>query len=344
MRLLSTMLVGAMMTTTATHAGTQATGGAAPVEMCFDVAPDGSAIFPTSTIPAQNRELLAVFHLAPDEHLRDLDAAWVAVDVGSVAPPNTVVAQGSLHLEPAMDHGLFRFTLPRNLPVGRYRLDVTANKQPWHSVEFAVVDGGAPAASSLRELVPLDRGRVFTYAYTQQASGPAKITSAPPGATLAKDGSLHAVVTMSVASYDETGAHLQWRRGGVAFSDEWWRFDPKGLYVTRRVVGDETLSLDPPQTIMPWPVDGPKKWSYQSRDGKIRQEYRAWGPVAVPNPPGTNGSARGYVVLLREKSDPVEMTVERHFLPDRGLVRSITTTALGQRRVGREEMVLTSAR
>jgi hypothetical protein len=341
MRFLSATLIGVM--TMASLSERDAPHG--PVEptlvICFDVAADGSAIFPTSTVPAQNRELMASFHLASGEHVRDLHASWIAVDVGSAAPPNTVAGQGSLHLAASADHGTFRFTLPRDFPVGRYRLDVTASGQPWHSVEFTVADGGAAPVASLRELVPLDRGRVFTYAYTQRAEGPARITSAPSGATL-QDGQVRAVVTMRVVGEDANGAHMQWQRGGHLYSEEWWRNDPTGLNATQRAMAGETLVLDPPQPVLPWPAEHHRKWTYRSRDHRIQQENRLWGPTPIAQP-SASGLASGYVVLIREKSGQLTTTVERHFIPSKGLVRSITTTVLGQQRVGYEVMEQTAA-
>ncbi len=264
------------------------------------------------------------------------------MDVGKVAPPNSLAGDNDLTLDGNTTAGVLRLELMKGFPSGKYRLDVTADGKPWKSIAFDVVQGpGGAGLASLQALIPLAKGKAWTYAFVQEAGGIMKISKAPPGATLGHDGKVRATVTVMVVGSEAQGVHLSWARGGVPFSEEWWRLTDGGLAALKRKVGGETTSFDPPQIFFPWPVDKASSWEYASRDGSLRQNYRIWGPVPVKGP---NGEAPGYVVLVEQKGPLATTTVERHFLPGVGMVRSLTITALGTEIMSREELVLTAVR
>ncbi|MGH8059760.1 MAG: hypothetical protein ACREOH_21400, partial [Candidatus Entotheonellia bacterium] len=222
-------------------------------------------------------------------------------------------------------------------PIGKYRLDVRADGRPWQSVEFTVAGAAALEIPKPADLSPLTKGQIWTYALLQEAGGPARITKAPPGATLEADGKLRATVTFAVVGTDEKGTHLELRRGDVLFSEEWWRLGAGGLTVTQRRVEGKSIALDPPQILLPWPLKPPQTWVYEARDKSLKQTYDVWGPVPVKGP---KGEAPGMVAFVQEQSQPARTTVERHFLPGIGMVRSIGITALGDEMISREELVL----
>jgi hypothetical protein len=84
----------------------------------------------------------------------------------------------------------------------------------------------------------------------------------------------------------------------------------------------------------------PQIWKYQSQDRTIRQKYRMWGPLAIATP---RGKTHGFVVLAVQDA-PERVSVERHFVPDLGMVREIAITALGDERLTRQELVLVNDR
>jgi hypothetical protein len=264
------------------------------------------------------------------------------VDVGGAAPANSVAGENALTLTRNSVAGVLRLELMKGFPAGSYRLDVTVDGQPWKSVAFQVVAAPAGAGlTSLAALMPLDRGRVWTYAFVQEAGGIAKISSAPPGATLGPDGKLRATVTATVAGTDGGDTHVAWARGGVAFSEEWWRLTPAGVAAVKRAAGGESLLLDPPQVFFPWPVKMGRSWNYVSRDKTLHQRYRIWGPVPIRRP---NGETQGYVVLVEQKGQMASTTVEREYVPGIGMVRSVAITSIGTEMTNHEELVLTAAR
>ena len=311
------------------------------LQTCLAAAADYSPVYPTAVFPVTSPELDAVFHFGPSEHYTRLHAQWIAVDVGKTAPPNTLAGENALKLQRNTTAGVLRFELRKGFPTGEYRLDVTADGKPWKSAVFQVVPGSRGAdQGGLGALIPLSKGRVWTYAFVQEPGGITKISKAPPGATLGADGSVRATVTATVAGTDGEDARVAWARGGVPFSKEWWRPTPRGLAAVKRTVNGESITLDPPQVFFPWPVGMGRRWSYTSRDKAIRQSSRVWGPVPVKGP---TGEAPGYVVLVEQKGR-VATSVEREYLPGVGLVRSITITSVGPEMMSREQLVLTSAR
>jgi hypothetical protein len=311
------------------------------LQTCLAAAADYSPVYPSAVFPVTSPELDAVFHFGPSEHYTQLHAQWIAVDVGKVAPPNSLAGENSLELERNTTAGVLRLELMKGFPTGEYRLDVTTDGKPWKSAAFQVVpvpSGANPG--SLGALIPLGKGRVWTYAFVQEPGGITKISKAPPGATLDADGSVRATVTATVAGTDGEDARVAWARGGVPFSEEWWRPTRRGLAAVKRTVNGESITLDPPQVFFPWPAGMGRRWSYTSRDKAIRQTSRVWGPVPVKGP---TGEAPGYVVLVEQKGQ-VTTSVEREYLPGVGLVRSTTITSLGPEMMSREQLVLTSAR
>src|SRR5438132_1512806 len=69
---------------------TVAAQSGASLQTCLAAAADYSPVYPTVVFPLTSPELDAVFRLGQGEHYKRLSAKWIAVDVGSVAPPNTL--------------------------------------------------------------------------------------------------------------------------------------------------------------------------------------------------------------------------------------------------------------
>jgi hypothetical protein len=332
--------LAALVAAVASRAAAAQAGGS--LQTCLAAAADYSPVHPTTVFAVTSPELAAVFRLAPGEHHAALGAKWIAVDVGGAAPSNSLAGEGTLILDRNTVTGVLRLELRKGFPAGMYRLEVTADGKPWKSVGFQVVPAPAGAGlSSLEALMPLGRGKTWTYTFVQEAGGIAKISKAPPGATLGPDGKVHATVTATVAGTDGEDTHITWARGGVPFSEEWWRLTRGGLAAVKRTIGGESLVLEPPQIFFPWPAKMGRSWNYTSRDKTLRQRYRIWGPLPLKGP---NGEAPGYVVLAEQKGPAASTTVERDYVPGLGMVRSLTITSLGTEMMNHEELVLTAAR
>jgi len=304
------------------------------LQICLAAHADYSPVYATRSIPASAQEVTAVFRFPPGETHKKVTGKWIAVDVGTAAPPNHVMITKTMEGE--TKKGRLSIDLPRALPVGKYRLEVEADGKAWKSAEFTVVpDLPAPTLPGPEALLPVKPGQTWSYDFAQQAGGGAKINM--PGVQPDAEGRYHAKVSITVAGLDAAGQHLELKRNGQLVFEEWWRLDQKGLSSTKRKAGDDVSVLDPPQVLLPWPLKVPKTWNYSPRDGSYRQTYTLWGPVPVKT---SGGDKPGYVVFIEQPAGTMTLTVERHFLPGVGLGREIIVTALDHEMVSRQEMVL----
>lgn len=303
---------------------------------CLAAAADVSPVYPTATFPAAVREVVAVFRLGEGERFEKLTGRWIAVDVGDVAPPNYEIASTDLPLL-GRDRGSFRFSLPRDFPVGSYRIEVLADGRAWKTVEFRAVPNLPPVAlQTPDELYPLAVGRSGRYTFVMEPGPGLKINL--PGIAPDREGKLRAEVTMTAVGGDDTGTHLELRRNDRLVFQEWMRWSDEGLVATRRQPLDEAFDLDPPQPILRRPF-GYQKWDYESKDKEIRAAFRMWGPIPVQGPRETTP---GFVVLaeIPPDADGTEVTAERHFVAGLGMVREIDITARDGHRITRQEIVL----
>jgi hypothetical protein len=311
-----------------------AAGDEAMLQICLAAHADYTPVYPTLSIPSSAKGVMAVFRFGNGETHKAITGTWVAVDVGAAATPNYTLS--SKTIQGPLSKGRFYFTLPRPLPVGKYHLDVAADKKPWKSVEFSVVaDAPEPTLAGPQALLPLRQGQTWTYDFVQQSGSGAHIEL--PGIKPDAEGRYHANVVMTAAAPDAAGQHVELRRNGQLVFEEWWRLDEKGLSATKRKGGDEVVVMDPPQILLPWPLTPARKWEYKPRDGSYHQTYSIWGPVPVPT---STGVKSGYVVFVEQTQGALTLSVERHFVPGVGMTREIIVTGLSQDMVSRQEMIL----
>jgi hypothetical protein len=305
---------------------------------CLAEASDYTAVYPLQKFPAGHREVRAVFRLQDGETFTKLTSTWIAVDVGDVAPPNTQIGTGDLPLEKRRV-GVLRYSLPRDLPVGAYRLDVAADGKPWASTTFEVV-ASAPPPSPIApaDLLPLAKGTSWAYDFAAEAAK--GVTMTLPGTTPDAAGVLRTKATYVVVGEDAAGTHLEMRRGEELASEEWWRLTDAGLVVTQRRADGVTEVLDPPRPAFPLPAAATASWTHEPKGG-AKVEAQAWGPFPVATP---KGEAPGWVILEREPLSfggyPAVQSIERHWVPGVGLVREVRTLSLNAKRALRMEMVL----
>jgi hypothetical protein len=310
------------------------------LETCLDSAADYSPVYPTATYPVGTKEVIAVWRFAKGEKHRELLGRFVAVDVGSAAPPNYKIAEAKMAVGKTSE-GRFRFTLPRPMPAGHYVVEVSADGQPWQSAVFDIAPRpDTPAPGRLEDLAPLAEGRAWHYDFVQEAGEGAHVTL--PDVKPDAEGKLRATGTYTVAGVDPIGTRIAIRRNATPVLDEWWRLASDGLFVTQRKehASGDTVTLDPPQKILAWPP-GDTEWGWEAKDKSEKQSYRMWGPLPVETP---SGKLPGYIVLLRNtQANGMEISVERQFVAGMGMTREVTIFQLGSVTAMRQSSVLRSA-
>jgi hypothetical protein len=293
------------------------------VQLCLAGAADFSAVYPTRVFPAgTTHEVTAVVRLGKGDAYKKLEASWIAVDVGKAAPANPVISKTTLPVRG--DRGAIHMRSGgKALPPGTYRLEVTADGNPWRAVEFSVAPVEAPQVKQPADLLPMKPGTVWRYAFEQQFASGVK-RDMPPGLKLDADGRLRATITKTAAGEDSMGLHVESRRGDTLVEEEWWKLTTAGLGVTKIRSGGEENTFDPPGRIWPWPLKTPQRWTFKGPGMPVAQTFRMWGPVPLKWP---EGEAPGYVVLMEQPSRPIALSVERQYVPGIGMVREVVVQA-----------------
>lgn len=309
------------------------------LQLALAAAADYSPVYPLDAVPQSLRELSAVFRLGEGESYQTLTGTWIAVDVGSAAPPNYQIAATELRLGHTADRGRFHYEQPGPLPVGKYRLDVTADGRPWAAIDFSVVPDSMDPSEGTDGILQLSEGRSWIYSYLQEAGPGARITG--DGVELDAEGRLRATVSLTMAGQDDAGARIELWRDAALVQQEWWQLSAHGLFATRRQSGGKITDLVPAQLLVPLPLSAPQSWSYVASDGSFSQHYQMWGPLPVAGPVA---EVPGYVVLVKEPPDNPVVSAERHLVPGIGFVREIVIQAVAGRLVSRSEMILREMR
>lgn len=306
------------------------------LQTCLDAAADFSPVYPTTTFPPDTNEITAVWQLGAGEHIQELVASFIAVDIGSAAPANFHILDTRVTLGNSRA-GRFRFEQPRILPPGRYQLAMAADGKPWQSADVTIEpDQGSPPVQSLEQLMPLSPGKVWRYDFTQEAGEGAHVSL--PDVQPGPDGKLHATATYTVAGTDEAGTHIEMRRNDKLVLEEWWRPGPGGLAVTQRRADGQLVPLKPPQLMLAWPP-GIRSWDWPKADAAEHQHFEMWGPVPIDT---AGGKVPGYIVLARTaQPNSLVTTIERQFAPGIGMVREHTVVQLGPVTAVRQDVVLT---
>lgn len=299
--------------------GPTAAAGADSVAVCLDAAADYTCAYPVQVLSVSTAtKLTTVFEVRKGEH-RQLTARWIAVDVGKVAPPNSVMDTTSLQLDKETARGFFQSSLSRPLPLGKYRVEVLADGKPWKSADLAIVEDATLKAARPEDLLPLRNGKVWTYGLVIETTGE------PPGVKRDADGKMRGTATFAATGADKQGMRIEVRRDNVPWWEEWWRIGDSGLTMTQSRISGNLFVADPPQVLLPWPLKASQAWSWEARDKSSKQTSQMWGPVSVKGP---KGDAPGYVVLTsQEPGEGLIETIERRFLQGVGMVRETRITA-----------------
>jgi len=218
---------------------------AAELRLCLAQAADYSPVHPTTRFPAGSTdELSAVVRLTKGEAYRTLVATWTAVQAVG-AQPNHVISRASIPIHRRDRAVIHMRSKAGPLPAGTYRLEVTADGTPWPALDFVVAPVEAPVVRAPADMLPLEPGTVWRYAFEQQFA-PGVRPSLPAGTKLDPDGRLRATLEKTAAGTDATGVHIETRRDAVMVEEEWWRLTDAGLVVTKLRTGGEEQTFDPP--------------------------------------------------------------------------------------------------
>lgn len=312
----------------------RATWSAGPAVLCLDVASDLSPIHPTRLLPAGVRELSVVIEPGAAARFDTLTAVFVAADVGPAAPPETEMAR-SVQPSSGEQRARFRYHQAMPLPPGAYRVELLGDGVPWCSLRYRVRAESGP--SSIVPAFPLEAGRTWSYAFSQEAGEGARLVEGerPVGACFAATVELRTART-STAEAGPGAVRLEFRRDGALVSAETWRWDEQGLVATSRAAEGEELVLEPPQPLL-LSSGGVQAWEYVNQALGIDQRCRQWGPLPLSGP---WGAAEGFVVRTEQAEGALVHVAEREFVPAIGLVRERIVTGRGGLLVARQELVL----
>lgn len=118
---------------------------------------------------------------------------------------------------------------------------------------------------------------------------------------------------------------LEKRAGGALTQTELIHVDDTGIHRYRRTNADgKSIVSDPPQTLVPAPLQLGAKWELDDRTAgmEMHQQFTVAAQEAVTVPAGIYYAYR----LHSEQPWPLSMTIDRWFAPGVGLVKDVTTS------------------
>ncbi len=198
----------------------------------------------------------------------------------------------------------------------------------------------APADARAASLIPTQEGTNWTYQMTQELGAGISL----PGSTLDKEGKIKSSVVYRLDGSETVGKQrflkFEMHRDNQVTNTELITVDDKGIHCAYRILPDgERIRLDPPQTMMAFPLHQDDSWDFDGKAGsaKVHQHYIVMGRQDVVVPAGPFNAFR----ILGEQTEPDSMTIERWFVPGVGIVKDVTTmrNADGER-LQRIELVL----
>ena len=135
-------------------------------------------------------------------------------------------------------------------------------------------------------------------------------------------------ITVRVAGKEQVSGtellKLETLSGGLLMKTELVAADERGLLCYRRTGRDgKTVSFDPPQTIVAAPLQIGTKWEREDEVAGVamRQQFAIVAEEEVTVPAGAFQSYR----LRCEQAGPINIVIERWYVPGLGFVKDITT-------------------
>ncbi len=201
---------------------------------------------------------------------------------------------------------------------------------------------GVVAAADARaaSIIPTQEGTNWSYQMTQELGAGISL----PGTTPDREGKIKSSVVYRLDGSETVGKQrflkFEMHRDNQVTNTELITVDDKGIHCSYRILPDrERIHLDPPQTIVAFPLHQDDSWDFDGKAGgaKVHQHYIVMGRQDVVVPAGPFNAFR----ILGEQTEPDSMTIERWFVPGVGIVKDVTTmrNADGER-LQRIELVL----
>jgi hypothetical protein len=183
-----------------------------------------------------------------------------------------------------------------------------------------LVTAGANAGS----VIPTEEGTNWSYQMTQELGAGVML----PGATPDKEGKIKLSVLYRLNGSETVDKQrflkFEMHRDNQVTNTELITVDDKGIHCSYRILPDgERIHLEPPQTIVAFPLHQDDSWDFDGQAGgaKVHQHYIVMGQTDVTVPAGPFHAYR----ILGEQTEPDSMTIERWFVPGVGIVKDITT-------------------
>ncbi len=193
-----------------------ASAEAQSLRMALAAAADFTPVYPFAKIPANIREIVAIAELG-SEKPKKLVASYYKVSDHTGMPDEKIVEQ-----EQAVGDNpqvVLRYAAPSDWALGKYRLDVSADGQPWQSVAWEVVPPLAPATlASAADIMPLRVGTTWPMAFTSRSSP--QVTVTLPGAEHDANGVYHMSATITIPGVENDGVRVRHTRNGKLAEEE----------------------------------------------------------------------------------------------------------------------------
>ena len=307
------------------------------LQIALAAAADFTPVYAFVKIPANIRGIIALAEFG-NEKPKELVASYFKVgDNPGIGDEKVAEQKQAVGDSPRV---VLPYTAPGDWTPGKYRLDVSADGQPWRSAEWEVVPLLPPAIlRSAGDIMPLRAGRSWPMVFTSWSSPEVRVTLL--GAETDRNGVYHMSAAITVPGVEQDGVHVRHMRDGKLAEEELWQVGGGGIGVIGRLVGTKPLRVDPPLPIIPFPLPEPEK-SWDWRPGEEGQwKFQGWGPVLLAGP---NGEQPGYVIVMEQSTMARTMTRERDIIPGLGINREIFVDQTGSGvTLFHQEYVLTGA-
>jgi hypothetical protein len=307
------------------------------VHLALDGAADLSPVYPTARIPANARQLVAVF-IYGDQKQHKITTQITPI---AAAGKYTINSRGQAEAIAVGDGTRFlvRHAFLSDLPVGRWHLAVAVDDKPFGSQEFEVVPAAAPL--KLKSLVELMGSLTKGTEWTSEVRA---LHVPRPGLKIPFDGIteadpqpgwLRATTVTRVVAFNPAGVRTDVYRGGKLASSVWTLVTDTGIAVSKMMSGGAAAEeANPPELMIHWPgvvFQQSWRWHDDRQKPEFGHRFEMWGPLPVKTP---NGEAQGYVILQKipETDDPTVIagSTETHIVPGLGIVYTASVQSIPQ--------------
>jgi hypothetical protein len=286
------------------------------LQLALATAADSTPVYPFRKLPANIREIVAIAELGTAKP-KELLASYYRIGEKAGAPDEKIAEQEQVVGD--TPRIVLHYTAPREWTPGKYRLDVSADGQPWQSAEWEVVPPLIrPTLASAEDIMPFQVGTTWPMSFTSWSSP--QVTVAMTGAERGANGVYHMSAAITIPGVEKNGVRVRHTRNGRLAEEELWQVGASGIAVTGRLATPKPIRVDPPLPIIPFPLPEPEKsWDWGSGE-EGQWKFHGWGPVLLSGP---NGDQPGYVILMEHAATGGRMTRERRIIPGLGISREV---------------------